>query len=370
MKKEEWITIKGFEDYKVSNFGNVKSFKRSVNGYILKPNKRGSYYSVYLIGADGAKNVSVHRLVATSFIPNPNNLPSINHINGDKLDNNVDNLEWCTYSQNTRHYYYVLLEGKLLRNKPVMQYSRTGKFIQRWDSIIDASNATGIDIDNIIHSCKRRHKRNTTKGFLWRFVGDDDVRLNYKNHRRVVHINRYGEKIGEYFSINEAAVATSTNELAIQRVCSNITWQTTNGDIWRYYEHYNAEEFGYYSDKTFIKMNPSHILVCKYKGVHDLVDKGGVKLVNIVRHLKGMQDSVDGYIWCIEEEGDKSRPEKRRKGVVCLDKKNNYICEYETISAAAKAMNCQPIHISIACRDAKKSCRGFRWMYKHDYIKT
>lgn len=377
MKKEEWKIIKGYEDYMVSNWGNIKSYRGRSNGLIMSPNKTQGYLFVSLCNDQGKKRHSIHRLVATHFIENPNGLPFINHKNGIRDDNRVENLEWCTPSQNTRHYFYVLKEGQLLKDQPVVQYTKTGRYIQDWDSVIEASMGTGIHIDDIIHSCKRRQKRKTTKGYLWRFRGDLDLRLEYKASeqreyffRGVVRINKYGEKVGEYGTIQEASKYTGVNACGIQKVCANKQWKTEDGSIWRYAELFDENEFGYYKDKTFIKMTPLGIFVEKYKGIHELIDNTNGDLVSFIRCFKGDLDSIDRYKWCVEEEGDKSRKEKRRHPVVCLDKQMNYICEYPTVSAAAVAMKCQPIHVSIACRDIKRSCRGYRWMYKDEYDKS
>ena len=368
--KEEWRTIKRFDDYMVSNLGNIKSFRGRSNGLIMKPNVCGGYCYICLRNDKEVGRTSIHRVVAETFIPNPDNLPFVNHKNGNPSDNRVENLEWCTASYNTRHYFYVLKKGMLLKDQPVVQYTRYGIYVRDWDSIIQASEDTGICIDDIIHSCKRRRKHESTKGFLWRFKGDDDLKLNYKNLRGVVHINKYGEMVSKYDTIKAAAQKLGLNSSAIHKVCSKHQLQLSDGSIWRYAECFNEDELGYYHDKTFVKMRPNGIFVNKYKGVHELVDNANVSLVAIVRCLQGLQESVDGYKWCIAEEGDKSRKEKRRKAVVCLDKQMNYVCGYPTVSAAAEALNTQPIHISTACRDLSKSCRGFRWMYKEDYEKT
>ena len=115
MNEELWKDIKGYEGlYQVSSFGRIKSLL-GWNGHkyvyrekILNPymqNSKGTYYrSVVKLKKNGkAKDYKVHRLVAQAFIPNPNNLPQINHIDGNPLNNNVNNLEWCTQKYNVNH---------------------------------------------------------------------------------------------------------------------------------------------------------------------------------------------------------------------------------------------------------------------------
>lgn len=99
--KETWKTVVGYEKYyEVSSLGKVRSnFNK---GKTLVPNLCNKYYSVTLCG-DKRKNMRVHRIVALAFIPNPENLPQINHINGNKLDNRYCNLEWTSPSNNIQH---------------------------------------------------------------------------------------------------------------------------------------------------------------------------------------------------------------------------------------------------------------------------
>ena len=366
--EEIWKTIKGFEGYMISDKGNVKSFKRSAEGSTMVQSKRGEYLSVALCKDGSVKRVNVHRLVADHFIDNDESLQFVNHKNGIKTDNRADNLEWCTPRQNTAHFYSVLKKGELLRDKPVIQYSKYGKRIRDWDSAIEASEGTGICIEDIIHSCNRRKKRETAKGFLWRFRGDEYGGLNYRNIRGVVHINKYGEKVGEYPSIVAASEAAGIKPLCIQKVCSGAQWHTEDGSIWRYIEDYNEQEFGRYINRTFIKMNPNGIFVERFHGTKELVDKTSVSLCSIIQHINGHQSSAGGYKWCIEEDGDLSRREKRRKAVCCFDRDMKFIREYKTISEAAAEMQCQPIHISIACRNENRTCRGLLWRYKNETV--
>lgn len=113
---EVWKNIAGFDGYQVSSNGKVKSIERLIKGYgtrikrqkerilVSVPNHSG-YHRLSLRRNNKSTNVSVHRLVAESFIVNPENKPEVNHIDGDKSNNNVLNLEWCTSSENQKHSY-------------------------------------------------------------------------------------------------------------------------------------------------------------------------------------------------------------------------------------------------------------------------
>lgn len=116
--KEEWRDIEGFENYQISNLGRVKSKERMVSNafrtylkkeQILKTQMMKAGYMSIVLRRSGKKTLlKIHRLVATAFLPNPSNLPCINHIDGNKLNNCADNLEWCTVKHNTNH---AILKG-------------------------------------------------------------------------------------------------------------------------------------------------------------------------------------------------------------------------------------------------------------------
>lgn len=118
--KEIWKDIKNYEGlYQVSNLGNVRSFKK-LNGHGLSetPHRlkpvygRHDYYAVHLTKDKTYKNALIHRLVAEAFIENKNNLPQVNHKDGNKYNNVVTNLEWCTCSYNIKHAYKTGLHKK------------------------------------------------------------------------------------------------------------------------------------------------------------------------------------------------------------------------------------------------------------------
>lgn len=189
MKKEIWKDIVGKEgEYKVSNLGNVKSLERMVKGKIgtrlcheriLKKIKGKRGY--YVVGLDRKSSPkTIHRLVAIAFIPNPENKPCVNHIDGNKLNNDVSNLEWCTYSENNIHGLRTGLIippwknkfGKMHhRSKPVKQYSMDGRYIKTFYSIMEATRMVGLRSSSLITACaSHKPSQLTAAGFKWEYA--------------------------------------------------------------------------------------------------------------------------------------------------------------------------------------------------------
>lgn len=187
--KEEWRTIKDTNDkYLVSNLGNVK---RNEHYTIVKPTENKPYtskvfykerllkqytdstgYAVVKLTIDTnkEKTIKVHRLVAQEFIPNPNNLPQVNHKDEDRTNNRVDNLEWCNALYNAN---YGTRKDKLRKSSGVRvaQYDLQGNLIKIWDSISQASQSFGAKTTACIRRvCKQLPGRNTYRGFIWRYV--------------------------------------------------------------------------------------------------------------------------------------------------------------------------------------------------------
>ena len=161
-EEEIWRVIEGYEGlYWVSNFGRIKSKNK-----ILKLTKR-NYVEVGLIKNGVVKTFYVHRLVANAFIPNPNNYFYINHKDENKLNNHVDNLEWCTKSYNNN---YGTRTQKT--RKKVCQYDINNNFIKLWDGIRVASRGLNIPSQQISQCCNNTKYRKTAGGYIWKYESE------------------------------------------------------------------------------------------------------------------------------------------------------------------------------------------------------
>lgn len=156
-----WKEISGYEGlYEVSDTGLVRSlnFNHTGKTRIISPGKQRDGYLAVQLCKDGIrKNLLVHRLVANAFIQNPQNLKTVNHIDEDKTNNNVSNLEWMSHGDNARYSH----------NKPVVQLDKNGNVVV-FPSIIEAERQTGIHQGNICSCC--RGKLKSAGGYIWRYA--------------------------------------------------------------------------------------------------------------------------------------------------------------------------------------------------------
>lgn len=191
---EEWRDIKGYEGlYQVSNLGRVKSlrYKRGEQEKILDGwiSKEG-YRKVSFYKDNKRKDYLVHRLVAESFIPNPNNKPFIDHIDTNRTNNKIDNLRWATQKENcnnviskknyvdsSKQLYISGKSNKIIgakgkdnpRSKKIVQLTLNNEPIKIWDSIREVGRH-GFLSSCVGHCC--RGKRKTHKGFKWMYLSD------------------------------------------------------------------------------------------------------------------------------------------------------------------------------------------------------
>ena len=156
---DEWKTIiidGKYIDYEVSDHGRI----RRKNGRILKGNKVSGYYQVTIYVDNTKRTFSLHRLVTSAFIKNIHNKKVVNRIGKNKLNNNVNNLEWTTHSENIIHS----------SGRKIEQYDMKGNYIKEYSSIVSAANEYGISNSAISQNLLGQTK--SSYGFIWKYCND------------------------------------------------------------------------------------------------------------------------------------------------------------------------------------------------------
>ena len=174
MMKEEWRAVVGYENYEVSNTGLIRR-----NGKILKPQLNNKYGHVKVkLCKDGVCiKYFIHRIVATAFIPNPNELPIINHKDENPSNNSANNLEWCTQKYNA-NYGTGQVKRTISRNIGVIQMDLEGNELNRFISAAEASRHLGKSEDDNIRKCCRGIYK-TAHGYKWKKIRDDKDNSSY-----------------------------------------------------------------------------------------------------------------------------------------------------------------------------------------------
>lgn len=234
---ETWRNIEGFGGlYLVSSAGRVMSNHHGSK--LMKPIKQsGGYLYVNLYNADGCKRDYIHRLVALHFIGDPNEGDAVNHIDGDKRNNDYRNLEWVTPLENARHAAENDLLGSLTS---VNQYTLEGKFIVTYSSIAKASNETGIGYSALRNAVRGTHK--SSGGYLWRRnegalsdleLGLEKISGTKNNETKVIRKSADGVVLQQYKSLREASDSTGIGYSAISKCLSGAN-KTSGGFVWVY----------------------------------------------------------------------------------------------------------------------------------------
>ncbi|MFE8697956.1 HNH endonuclease [Cytobacillus sp. FJAT-53684] len=168
--------INGYEGfYSINEQGVIRNVR---TGKIKKHTLQNSgYMSVSLYKNGHRKTFLVHRLIAETFLPNPNNLKTVNHIDGNKINNDLSNLEWASHSENHLHAYRELgrktwLEGLYgasnFNSKSVIMFSKNGEFLAEYGALREAERKTGVRENNIRRAIKYK---GTAGGYVWKYGG-------------------------------------------------------------------------------------------------------------------------------------------------------------------------------------------------------
>lgn len=231
---EIWKPCPEFESkYLISSQGRILGigiYNTCKKGELIKQHQkrgRNSYMQVRLYDNGRAKTMEVHTLVAKAFVPNPYNLPIVNHINENKIDNRVENLEWCTNAYNIRYS----------DTKAVDVYSKDGEFIETLDAISDVAAKYNTNTSNVSRCCKSKYR--IVKGFCFRYHGEPynrkplSIKRRSKNTNKCLSVNEYtveGEFVKTWNSISLVAKEYNTSTSNICK-CTKGTILTYKGRI-------------------------------------------------------------------------------------------------------------------------------------------
>lgn len=229
---EVWADIKSYEGiYQVSNFGRVKSVaSNAIRSYYINNN---GYHICGLYKNCVERKILIHREVARSFIENPYNKPCVNHKNGIRTDNRVENLEWCTHSENNIHSHKQLNRKRRnfsypLDNRPqnpVFQYTLDRIFIREFASCKEAATLLNLQSSKI-HCC-RSGTIKSYGGFLWR-------RKRLKERTKILlQLDADGLVINEWDTISDACKSLNLKVACISGCCRGVQ-KTHGGFRWKY----------------------------------------------------------------------------------------------------------------------------------------
>lgn len=258
LPNEEWRQSR-FENYFISNYGRVKSLrhvhiplietryyhKRTYPERIVKLSTTKHGYVYFRFSKDGKlHNGLIHQLVAEAFLPNPSNLPFINHRNEDKSDNRVENLEYCSAKYNSNYgtcqqrRAVSVKQMRRNRNISIDQYTIDGMFVRHYSKKGEIDDA-GFNLKTVLRSCN--HKCETSQGFVWRYEGEPYTKPEYVDsaggtiRRTVLCYDQNGQFITKYNNLLEAAEAIGgRHKRPGISSCALGKTEQAYGYIWRY----------------------------------------------------------------------------------------------------------------------------------------
>ncbi len=389
--------IPGYKGYYASDTGCV--YSRKFGSFKLMKVHIKDGYRCLSLGNRGRK---VNRLVGLAWIPNPDNLPIVNHKDGNKLNDHYLNLEWFTYGDNNKHSREVL--GNKPYSRPVCQVTKDGKLVARYPSLSAASEAAGISVQSL--GAAAGGKSMQSGGFVWvyeeNYVEGVGMRKR-KSYRPVDKFNLKGKFIARYDSVNEAAASVGLKSASgVTGVCRGKK-KACGGHIWKYAEieepddetkdWVTLKEFPFDKISRDGRIYSTHLKRIKKQSNHDgyksvyvrkATGKGGyVKVhflvatayipnprkVPIPNHKDGNKsnNTVENLEWNTYSENTIHAHEtgliKTRKPVIQMDLEGNEISRFKSIMEAVKMTKTCEGSLSKVCHGKKETANGFKWKF-------
>lgn len=300
MSKEQWRPIARYDGlYLVSDCGHVKD-ARDDQALPMYPDKDG-YQLVHFKYEGKRYTEKVHRLVAEAFIPNTDGKPTVNHINEVKDDNRVSNLEWATYLEQIHHGTRDERAMESIDTRPVMQLAENGDCVGRYESVRNAARVVGRKPEAIVDCLKGRSQK--CAGFRWIYeTPETPLKTGREKNRPVAQIDFDGATVCIHPSVQAAARS--------------------------------------------VGISPSGICLC----------------------IGGKRRTAGGFRWKYDETGAYADYEDKQTSdmkipILQFDADGNFLNEFDSVTAAAKAVRRSTGEICRCLKGRRKTCGGYQWRY-------
>ena len=416
-KHIEFIYWRQYKDtsYIISSNGKVYNFKKN---RIVKGSIKNGYYNVFLL----KKNNRVHRLVATIYIKNPLNKPIVNHKDGNKLNNNISNLEWVTYKENSIHavnnnlikrnskfnkiFNYDLSNGKKIKDfetyyvfpngniyntkskillKPTIKndnyqhvgLSKNGKKTDFLVHILVANTFISKPSDKTFINHKDGNKSNNNISNLEWVTNSENIlhalNIGLINTRNVIfdfiiQYNLDNKEIEKFNSITEASRHTNINRNSITKACNGI-YKTAGSYIWKYIKNNNivkienvkVENVKVEENKVFIiQFNLNNVEIAKYNSICEASIKTNIYKKGISNVCNGYKKTAGGYIWKFSN----NKINGKNSSIIQYNLENEKINRYKNITEASIKTKIDSSSIYKVCNNKQKTAGGFNWKYE------
>lgn len=328
VESEDLKRIPDFPGYMVTKEGKIMSWKRN-NVIEMKPSKNTGYLRVKLSNINVKKQKTIHRIVATSFKPNQDlTRPLVDHINTDKLNNHVDNLQWATHSENSTNIKCIMRKY----TKPVIEYDDKGDILDIYKNAKEAAGTYGLSMNSMYY------KLNSNTYPMWQYA--DEKYIPFKDEIFVEMIKEFEDcfiNFPGYFISNYGNVINSKGIKLSQS----------------FVEYYHCSIKGK-------KFSISRLVALFFVS-------GRTKEKNIANHIdeNKKNNHASNLEWTTQAENVKHSIYKQYKKVKQIDKNGKVIKIFNSISEAAKAVLKPTMvsNISKVCKGKQSMAFGFKWEY-------
>lgn len=396
MEKELWKSIEGYDGlYEISTLGRVKRLSRistdSMGRVMLYKEKlmavqisKSTGYPYVCLTKDGvSKAYNIHTLIAKAFIPNPDNLPCVNHIDENRSNSVLSNLEWCSYSYNNSYgsankkRKLSLRDTLIGRHKIIYQFTKTGELLNVFDcGVAQLEEKLGYSIkDCLIGKCK------TANGYVFsyynNFVYKENIPL--KHQKYVIQIDENGNEVERYKSVSDAA-----RQNGIERHCFSrkapiggiiaindkmfIIEQKENEFIPKGHKGVRPNLLGK-GAKAVCQYTKNGEFVEKYESIREAAESIGVpkSAPEISNCCNGKLKTARGFVWAYD--GEKPRPFKNNaiRKIAQYKINGEFIAEHDSIIDAIHSLGKgTPTCIGNNLAGRSHSAYGYIWKYKND----